>query len=83
MHGLQHKVIEINVQNSDDIERILVFLRPGEHKINVANTRQEAQELLSQFSVVKTKVHLPKWIKFSLIGAGIFILFVGIVVIII
>lgn len=83
MHGLQHKVIEINVPNSEDIEKVLVFLRPGEHKINVANTRLEAQELLSSFSVVKTKAHFPKWAKYVCLGLGLLALLTAVVIILI
>lgn len=80
MHGLQHKVIEINVTENSEIEKILVFLRPGDHQINVANTRSEAEDILSKMEIVKTKPGFPKWLKAALILTGILIACTALVV---
>ncbi len=53
MKGLQHKVIEIHDTKNKEIEKILVFLKPGEHSINVANTRKDAQEILENLKIKK------------------------------
>lgn len=57
MRGLQHNVIEIKDTENDEIERILVFLKPGTHTINVSNTGQEAKDILQK---VKVRRSLPK-----------------------
>ncbi len=53
MKGLQHKVIEINDTKNNEIEKILVFLKPGEHSINVAHTRKDAQAILDNLKINK------------------------------
>lgn len=53
MKGLQHSVIEIKDTQNSEIEKILVFLRPGEHKIDVDSTRKEAQEILQKVNIRK------------------------------
>lgn len=58
MHGLQHNVIEIKDTRNDDIERILIFLRPGEHKINVDATRKDAQDILQKVRIRRAKPKL-------------------------
>lgn len=58
MHGLQHNVIEIKDTRNEDIERILIFLRPGEHKINVDATRKDAQDILRKVKVKRTRPRL-------------------------
>ena len=57
MKGLQHSVIEIKDTQNSEIEKILVFLRPGEHKIDVDSTRKDAQEILQK---VKIRKKVPK-----------------------
>ena len=54
MKGLQHNVIEIRDTDNKEIERILVFLKPGEHKINISNTRQQARDILQKVKVKRT-----------------------------
>ena len=63
MHGLQHNVIEINDTENTDIEKILIFLRPGQHQISVDNTRRDAAEILKKIKVKKPKSPVPKEIK--------------------
>ena len=58
MHGLQHNVIEIKDTRNEDIERILIFLRPGEHKINVDATRKDAQDILRKVKVTRARPRL-------------------------
>lgn len=58
MHGLQHNVIEIKDTRNEDIERILIFLRPGEHKINVDATRKDAQDILRKVKVKRARPRL-------------------------
>ena len=58
MHGLQHNVIEIKDTRNEDIERILIFLRPGEHKINVDTTRKDAQDILQKVRIKRTRPRL-------------------------
>ncbi|MBR4036371.1 MAG: hypothetical protein IKJ05_06560 [Oscillospiraceae bacterium] len=58
MKGLHHSVIEIKDTQNSDIEKILVFLRPGQHKIDVDTTRKEAQEILQK---VKIRQKIPGW----------------------
>ncbi len=55
MKGLQHDVIEIRETDSEEIEKILVFLKPGEHKINVSATRAEAADILQRVKIKKNK----------------------------
>lgn len=56
MHGLQHNVIEIKDTDNSEIERILVFLRPGEHKINVDMTRRDARDILRKVKIKRKPV---------------------------
>jgi len=51
MKGLHHSVIEIKDTQSSEIEKILVFLRPGQRQIDVDTTRKEAQEILRQVRI--------------------------------
>ncbi len=53
MKGLQHKVIEIHDTKNKEIEKILVFLKPGDHSVNVANTRKDAQAILENLKIKK------------------------------
>ncbi len=59
MKGLQHDVIEIRDTHSEEIDRILVFLKPGEHKIDIGSTRRQAEDILQK---VKVKKKPPKFI---------------------
>ena len=60
MRGLQHNVIEINDTDNSDIEKILIFLRPGQRKITVDNTRRDAAELLKKVRVEKPRRTISK-----------------------
>ena len=60
MRGLQHNVIEINDTENTDIEKILIFLRPGQHKITVDNTRQDAAEILKKVKVRKRRKRMSR-----------------------
>lgn len=51
MKGLHHNVIEIKDTQSSEIEKILVFLRPGQRQIDVDTTRKEAQEILRKVRI--------------------------------
>ena len=51
MKGLHHSVIEIKDTQSSEIEKILVFLRPGQRQIDVDTTRKEAQEILRKVRI--------------------------------
>lgn len=51
MKGLHHSVIEIKDTQNSEIEKILVFLRPGQQKIDIDATRQDAQEILQKVKI--------------------------------
>ena len=51
MKGLHYSVIEIKDTQSSEIEKILVFLRPGQRQIDVDTTRKEAQEILRKVRI--------------------------------
>ncbi len=51
MKGLQHSVIEIKDPRNEDIDRILVFLKPGRSNIEIAGTRREAENILRKARV--------------------------------
>lgn len=51
MKGLRHSVIEINDTGSENIEKVLVFLKPHTPEITLAATRAQATQLLSQLEV--------------------------------
>ena len=61
MKGLHHSVIEIKDTQSSEIEKILVFLRPGQQRIDVDTTRKEAQEILRKVRIGdKIEPRLPR-----------------------
>lgn len=75
MRGVQHNVIEINDTQNSEIEKILVFLRPGQHKITVANTRKEAQDILQRVKIKKATPNIKPLIKNKAVAiVGILIL---------
>ena len=43
MKGVNKRVIEINEPDSEYIEKVLVFLRQKDGRVNVARARQEAE----------------------------------------
>ena len=55
MKGLRHNVIEINDTNNDNIERILVFLKPQATDVALAATRAQATQLLQELEIKKTR----------------------------
>lgn len=72
MRGLQHNVIEINDTENEEIEKILVFLKPGRQKIDVAGTRKDAQDILRKVKVRKAVPRLPEnVVKGLLVAVGI------------
>ena len=68
MKGLHHSVIEIKDTENTNIEKILVFLKPQQQKIDVNTTRKEAQEILQK---VKIKERIPHFtIPWRLVALG-------------
>ena len=55
MKGLRHNVIEINDTNNDNIERILVFLKPQATDVALAATRAQATQLLQELEIKKSR----------------------------
>lgn len=55
MKGLRHNVIEINDTNNDNIDRILVFLKPQAADVAIAATREQAAQLLQELEIKKVK----------------------------
>ena len=55
MKGLRHNVIEINDTNNDNIERILVFLKPQAADVALAATRAQATQLLQELEIKKSR----------------------------
>ncbi|MBR5520756.1 MAG: hypothetical protein IKU54_02055 [Oscillospiraceae bacterium] len=51
MKGLHHSVIEIKDTENDKIDRILVFLKPGHSKIDLAAARSDAHTILQRVKV--------------------------------
>ena len=60
MKGLRHNVIEINDTGNENIERILVFLKPQSAEIALAATRAQATKLLADLEVKKVRSFKPK-----------------------
>lgn len=71
MRGLKHNVIEINDTENENIEKILVFLKPHTPEIALAATRAQATQLLSQLEVRSTKKHRPRPIALAALGAAL------------
>ena len=53
MKGLKHNVIEINDTQNDNIDRILVFLKPQASDVAVMTSRAEAEKILQDLDVKK------------------------------
>ena len=53
--GLRHNVIEINDTENDDIERILVFLKPQATEVAIAASRAQASQLLKELEIKKCR----------------------------
>lgn len=71
MRGLQHNVIEINDTENTDIEKILIFLKPGQHRISVDNTRRDAAEILKKVRVKRPRQHISPEIKILAAALGV------------
>ena len=73
MKGLHHSVIEIKDTENNNIEKILVFLKPQRQNIDVGTTRKEAQEILQK---VKIKDRIPTFaIPWRLVALGFSLIF--------
>ena len=59
MKGLKHNVIEINDTQNDNIDRILVFLKPDAGDVAVKTTRAQAVEMLQELDVKKVRRMSP------------------------
>ena len=70
MKGLQHNVIEIKDTDNEKIEKILVFLKPGQNKIDVACAGQEARDILQK---VKVRRKPPRWLTDRRFISSVFI----------
>ncbi|MBQ7283299.1 MAG: hypothetical protein IJW74_00370 [Oscillospiraceae bacterium] len=55
MKGLQHNVIEINDTQNDNIDKILVFLKPEAANVALMTTRTQATELIKELDIRKTR----------------------------
>lgn len=74
MRGLKHNVIEINDTKNDDIDRILVFLKPHASDVAVMNSRAEAEKILQELEVKKARELSPAaklWIALAIAAASI------------
>ena len=54
MKGLKHNVIEISDTQNDNIDKILVFLKPEATNVALMTTRAQAAEMIKQLDVKKT-----------------------------
>lgn len=55
MKGLRHNVIEINDTDNENIERILVFLKPQASEFALGSTRAQATQLLQELEIKKVR----------------------------
>ena len=60
--GLRHNVIEINDTDNDNIERILVFLKPQATEVAIAASRAQASQLLKELEIKKSRRITPRHI---------------------
>ena len=51
--GLRRNVIEINDTDNENIERILVFLKPQAAEVAIGSTRAQAAQLLQELEIKK------------------------------
>ena len=63
--GLRHNVIEINDTDNDNIERILVFLKPQATEVAIAASRAQASQLLKELEIKKSRRITPKHIAIA------------------
>ena len=66
--GLQHNVIEICDTHNDNIDKILVFLKPEATNVALMTTRAQATELLKELDVKKTTA---VWRKPAVLWVGL------------
>ena len=53
--GLRRNVIEINDTDNENIERILVFLKPQAADVAIGSTRAQATQLLQELEIKKVR----------------------------
>lgn len=68
MKGLKHNVIEINDTQNDNIDKILVFLKPEAANVALMTTRAQATELLKELDIKQTN---RLWRKPKLLAAAV------------
>ena len=74
MKGLKHNVIEICDTQNDNIDKILVFLKPEATNVALMTTRAQAAEMIKQLDVKKTaKVSRNPRILWGIAAAGVII----------
>lgn len=71
MKGLRHNVIEIKDTENDNIEKILVFLKPHAGDVALMTTRAEATELLKELEVKKCRPVLQKKWLWSAVAVAV------------
>ena len=54
MKGLKHNVIEICDTQNDNIDKILVFLKPDAANVALMTTRAQAAEMIKELDVKRT-----------------------------
>ncbi|MBE6877892.1 MAG: hypothetical protein E7488_01815 [Ruminococcaceae bacterium] len=69
MKGLRHNVIEINDTQNDNIDRILVFLKPQASDVAVMTTRAEANKILQDLEVKRVRKLSAKTKLWICVGA--------------
>ena len=79
MKGLKHNVIEICDTQNDNIDKILVFLKPEATNVALMTTRAQATEMLKELDIKKTgRMWKNPKILWSVVAVGI-ILTLGII----
>ena len=71
MKGVNKRVIEINEPDSEYIEKVLVFLRQKDGRVNVARARQEAEGYVSTLVCwrrLPLRLPAPKWLAAGSVG---------------
>ena len=79
MKGLKHNVIEICDTQNDNIDKILVFLKPEATNVALMTTRAQATEMLKELDIKKTgRMWKNPKVLWSVVVVGI-ILTVGVI----
>ncbi len=68
MKGSRHNVIEIKDTQNSNIEKILIFLTPGQNKIDIDTTKKEAEDILRKVKVRKKLPPISAKAKMIIIG---------------